>query len=273
MTRKLTIIKLGGSLLTDKSTPYTINDEIISSSIKEIKECIDLDLIEDLIIVHGVGSFGHVPVLKHKLHLGFQSPDQLIAMSQTQHEMNEYRLKLTKKMIENGIPVNLLHPSSFCTSEKMKITESFLNAVKGYFSIGMIPLMGGDMLYDSKMGFSVGGGDQLMVLLAKQFSADNVLFVSDVAGVFDTDPKQNVNAEFIPKIPLGILHEIIEKTDSSPLKDVSGAMKGKLQAILSLKEQISNGSRVCLLSMKTSGNLKSLLKGSTENIRFTEFVQ
>ena len=238
MTRKLTIMKLGGSLLTDKSTPYTTNDEIISSSIKEIKECMDLGLIEDLIIVHGVGSFGHVPVLKHKLHLGFQSPKQLIAMSQTQHEMNEYRLRLTKKFIEYGVPVNLLHPSSFCVSEKMKIGESFLNAVEGYLSIGMIPLMGGDMIFDSKMGFSVGGGDQLMVLLAKQLSADNVLFISDVNGVFSADPKQNENAEFFPKIPLGILHEIIEKTDSSPFKDVSGAMKGKLQAIHSLKEQI-----------------------------------
>ena len=272
MTRKLTIIKLGGSLLTDKSIPYTANDEVITSVAKELKECIDLGLIEDLIIVHGVGSFGHVPVLKHKLHLGFQSPNQLIAMSQTQHEMNEYRLRLTKKMIENGIPVNLLHPSSFCTSVKMKITVSFLDAVKGYFSIGMVPLMGGDMIFDSKMGFSVGGGDQLMVLLAKQLSADNVLFVSDVDGVYSADPKQNENAEFFPKIHLDILHEIIEKTESSPLKDVSGAMKGKLQAILSLKEQISNGTKVCLLSMKTTGNLKSVMKNSRENIRFTEFV-
>jgi isopentenyl phosphate kinase len=272
MKRKLTVMKLGGSLLTDKSTPYTTNDEIISSSIKEIKECIDLGLIEDLIIVHGVGSFGHIPVLKHKLHLGFESTNQLIAMSQTQHEMNEYRLRLTKKMIENDIPVNLLHPSSFCTSEKMKITESFLNAVKGYLSIGMIPLMGGDMLFDSKMGFSVGGGDQLMVLLAKQLSADTVLFVSDVDGIYSADPKQYEKAEFLPKIPIGILQEIIDRTESSPLKDVSGAMKGKLQAILALKKQILNGTKIYLFSMKTSGNLKALLNGTTEMARFTEFV-
>jgi len=45
MTRKLTIIKLGGSLLTDKSIPYTANDEVITSVAKELKECIDLGLI------------------------------------------------------------------------------------------------------------------------------------------------------------------------------------------------------------------------------------
>ena len=133
MKRKLTVIKLGGSILTDKSTPYTANDQQISSIAKEIKECIDDGLIEDLIIVHGVGSFGHVPVFKHKLHLGFQSLDQLIAMSQTQKEINEFRLILCRKFIESGIPVNLLHASSFCINEKMKITESFLQAVKGIY--------------------------------------------------------------------------------------------------------------------------------------------
>lgn len=273
MKRKLTVIKLGGSILTDKSTPYTANDEKITSIAKELKECMDSGLIEDLIIVHGVGSFGHVPVLKHKLHLGFQSPNQLIAMSQTQHEMNEFRLRLTEKMIENGIPVNLLHPSSFCTSEKMKITVSFLNAVRGYFSIGMIPLMGGDMLYDSKMGFSVGGGDQLMVLLAKQLSADNVLFVSDVDGVYDSDPKQNPEAKILESVTLGSLKEIIEKTDSAPLKDVSGAMKGKLQAIYSLSDEIINGTQVSLFSMKEYGNLKSLLGDSRASTCFTQFVK
>ncbi|MHA1110889.1 MAG: isopentenyl phosphate kinase [Promethearchaeota archaeon] len=272
MKRKLTIIKLGGAILTDKSTPYTANDEIITSIAKELKECFDAGLIEDLIIVHGVGSFGHVPVLKHKLHLGFQTPNQLIAMTQTQKEINEFRLMLCQKFIEFEIPVNLLHASSFCISEKMKITNSFLEAVKGYLSIGMIPLVGGDMLYDSRMGFSVGSGDQFVVLFAKALSANNVIFVSDVDGLYSADPKHNENAEFLKNIPLGILHEIIEKTDSSPLKDVSGSMKGKLQAIFSLKEQISNGTKVRLLSMKTYGNLKSILGNSGENILSTEFI-
>ncbi len=274
MKRKLTIIKLGGSLLTDKSTPYTANDELITSVVKELKECIDSGLIEDLIIVHGVGSFGHVPVFKHKLHLGFQQSDQLIAMSRTQHEINEFRLKLTLAFIEHGdLPVNLLHASSFCTSEKMKISSSFLQAVKGYLSIGMIPLIGGDMLYDSKMGFSVGSGDQFVVLFAKQFSADRVIFVSDVDGVYTSEPKQNPDAKVIESVSLEMLSDIIEKTDSASLKDVSGAMKGKLQAIMSLKDMISDGSEVILMSMKRYGNLKSILSDTGASINHTKFVK
>ncbi|MBN2156939.1 MAG: amino acid kinase [Candidatus Lokiarchaeota archaeon] len=273
MKRKLTIIKLGGSLLTDKSVPYTAKTDTISSVGKELKECLESGLIEDLIIIHGVGSFGHIPVLKHKLHLGLQNEEQLIAMSRTQHEINQFRLKLTEIFIENGLPVNLLHASSFCVSKKMKISENFTNSVKGYMSIGMIPLIGGDMLYDSKMGFSVGSGDQFMVLFAKKFSADNLIFVSDVDGVFTSDPKNNPNAQILSSIKIKDLGELIKKTVSSPLNDVSGAMKGKLRAIYSLKSEINNGKNVCLLSMNTYGKLKSLLSAVQPSPSHTRFVK
>jgi len=273
MTRKITIIKLGGSLLTDKSTPYTANKEIITSVIRELKECIDFGLIEDLILVHGVGSFGHPPVLRYKLHLGFQNPDQLISMSETQHTINQYRLMLTQEFIDAGIPVNLMHPSSFCINETMKISDSFLKAVQGFLSLGMIPLVGGDMLFDSKMGFSVGGGDQLTALFAKRFYAENVIFVTDVEGIYTKNPKQFQDAKLIPSINMIHLSKIIEKTDNSSLKDASGAMKGKLQTILSLRDEIVKGTKVSILSMINYGNLKSLLGNKGESIRYTSFVQ
>ena len=273
MSRKLTVMKLGGSLLTDKSTPYTVNNKVISAVAQEIKECLDQNLIEDLIIVHGVGSFGHVPVFKHRLHLGFQHPEQLIAMSQTQHEMNEFRLKLTKRFIEHDLPVNLLHASSFCTSEKMEVAESFLQAIKGYVSIGMIPLIGGDMLFDSKMGFSVGSGDQIATLLAKQFSAHQVIFVSDVEGVYTTDPKKNPDAKIISSISVDRLEEIIAQTDNTPIGDVSGAMKGKLKVIKSLSKEIVKGMTVILMSMKQYGNLKSVLSENGTSANYTKFIK
>jgi isopentenyl phosphate kinase len=272
MKQKLTIIKLGGSLLTDKSTPYTASEENISSVARELKECIDSGLIKDLILIHGVGSFGHPPVLKHKLHMGFQHRDQLLAMSETQLSINQYRLLLTQKFIDAGIPVNLMHPSSFCVNEKMKISDIFIKAVQGFLSLGMIPLVGGDMLYDSKMGFSVGGGDQLTVLFAKLFSAENVIFAADVEGIYTKNPRQFQDAELIPYINMNHLSEIIEQTDSSSQKDASGSMKGKLQAILSLRDEIAKGIKVSIISMQKYGNLKSLLGNKGESIRYTSFI-
>ena len=106
MNRKLTIIKLGGSLLTDKSSPSTHRKDVLKSVVIEIKECLDSNLIESLIIVHGVGSFGHPPVLKYQLHKGYISNDQLIHLSETQQTVNNFRGIIAGEFIKMAVFVN-----------------------------------------------------------------------------------------------------------------------------------------------------------------------
>jgi isopentenyl phosphate kinase len=182
MGKNLTVIKLGGSLLTDKSKPYEARKSVIQSIAREIKSCVDEDLIENLVIVHGVGSFGHPPVLEYKLHKGYTGPEQFIPLSKTQRVVNEFRHIITKEFQEAGLPVNLLHPSSMVVAEKMRIIKSFFEPLEGWLSLGMIPLLGGDLLYDAAMGFSVGSGDLLAVELARKLEAKQLFYAMDVAG-------------------------------------------------------------------------------------------
>jgi isopentenyl phosphate kinase len=268
LSKKLTIIKLGGALLTDKSVPYTSNDATIKEVAREIKECIDLGLIEDLIIVHGVGSFGHPPVLEHKLHHGFQGTHQLIPLSQTQLIVNKFRIFLTNELINVGIPVNLLHSSSIFISEKMKISNSFLESIKGFLSLGMVPLIGGDMIYDKMMGFSVGSGDQISILLSKELMAEKLIFATDVSGIHEKDPKLVPDSLIINNLNIKELEEVINNMENSKLKDASGEMKGKLKSLMILQEKIKNGFEISIISMNSHGNLISLLKG--ELIQYTK---
>ena len=202
MKKELTVIKLGGSLLTDKSKPYTPRKSVMESVARELKVCMDEGLIESLVIVHGVGSFGHPPVLEHKLHMGFKDPKQLLPLSNTQRAVNEFRFMLTEEFQKVGLPVNLLHPSSMLVAEKMKISKAFFESVKGWHSIGMIPLLGGDVLFDTAMGFSVGSGDILAVELAKQLEAKRLIFAMDVTGIFDDNPRTNPEASLVGELSL-----------------------------------------------------------------------
>ncbi len=77
MTQELTVLKLGGALITDKSQPYSVRTDILNSAAREIRECMDEGLIESLVLVQGVGSFGHPPVLEYKLYKGYLGPEQL----------------------------------------------------------------------------------------------------------------------------------------------------------------------------------------------------
>jgi len=263
---KILVFKLGGSLLTDKSTPYTLREDIIKAVAVEIKECIDLGLIKSLVIVHGVGSFGHPPVLKYNLHKGFRTKDQLISMSKTQQIVNELRKAIAITFTEEGVPINLMHASSMVVGSKMVITDHAFTSLKGFLSLGMVPLIGGDMMYDTSMGFSVCGGDQLAVIISRALHANQLLFATDVVGVFDKDPKLGEHAQLLREINVNEVEQLLSKTSDTAKTDASGKMRGKLRSLISIKDLIQEGLEVAILSMNKKGVLKNYLKGQESEL-------
>jgi isopentenyl phosphate kinase len=260
MQRETVVIKLGGSLLTDKSTPYKLRGEIIDSVAREIKSCIDLELIEKLVLIHGVGSFGHPPVLKYKLYEGFTDSSQLIHLSETQHVVGKLRNTIAEKFIDVGIPIVLMYTSSMVIGDKMKITEHAFKALQGFLSLGMVPLLGGDMMFDEYRGYSVCSGDLLAVLLSREIGADRLIFATDVAGVYDKDPKIDSNASLIPEININEIDQLMKQIEASNT-DASGKMKGKLKSVIPAADLIKKGLDVSILSMMESNNLKRYLEG------------
>jgi isopentenyl phosphate kinase len=260
VTKELTVIKLGGSLLTDKSKPYTYRKDVLESVAREIGECLTEGLIESLILLHGVGSYGHPPVLEHNLHKGFLGPNQLLPLSTTQESVATLRHIIVKEFQRAKVPVCLMYPSSMIISEKMKMTDYFLEPVKGFASLGMVPLLGGDINVDTVMGWSVGSADQLAVILCEEMNAKRLIFASDVPGLFDADPKLKDDASFINTINLNDLEATLKRMGVSGVEDASGGMKGKLRSIVPAKPLIEQGLEVGLLSMMKYGVLKAFLK-------------
>ena len=54
------ILKIGGSVITDKSKKFILRNEILDELSKQIKK-----VNKKCIIVHGAGSFGHILAKKH----------------------------------------------------------------------------------------------------------------------------------------------------------------------------------------------------------------
>jgi isopentenyl phosphate kinase len=256
---------LGGALITDKSKPYSIRLDVLNNAAREIKECMDEGLIESLVIVQGVGSFGHPPVLQHKLHKGFLGPEQLLPLTWTQAKVGELRNLVVQALYDADIPACLMYPSSMMVSKKAKITSYYLDPLKGFLDIGMVPLIGGDILVDSEMGFSVASGDPMLSIVAREYNAKRVVYASDVSGIYDSDPKINPNPILFDEINLQDLDEAIAKMGQAGVEDASGAMQGKVASIDPIKDLIQKGLQVSITSMMEYGHLTSLLKGDTSN--------
>jgi isopentenyl phosphate kinase len=179
-------------------------------------------------------------------------------------------MELASEFIQAGVPVNLIHLSSFCVSDKGTFQSPYLEALTGFLSLGMVPLVGGDMVYDRSMGFSVGSGDFLAVFLAKALPVSRLIFATDVDGIYTADPKIDPSAPLLKRIEVNKMEQVLKDLDISDGKDASGAMRGKLQAIKTLEQRIHAGLDVSILSMLTPGNLEAFL---TQNLSHcTQFM-
>ncbi len=264
---ELNIIKLGGSIITDKSTPYRIEEERLRRIAREIGEVFG---DSRLIIIHGVGSFGHPPVKKYKLYRGFQGPEDLPHLAETQSIVFELRIKLVKALQEEGVNAMLILPSSQIVAEGMKITEFFTEPIEGFLEMGMVPVIGGDMVYDRKMGFSVCSGDVLAVYLAKKLRATRLIFATDVDGIYTSDPKENPDAELIREIRLSSMDNV--ELSGSKHVDVTAGMAGKMESVKNYAEVVEGGTEVVFLSMLEYGNLKAYMMGEP-GAKFTRILK
>ena len=258
MVTDLTIIKLGGALITDKNKPYTLRKDILKRVTQEIAE-----VLGPCIIVHGVGSFGHVPVIKRKLYAGFQDAKQLPELSQTMVEVFDLRMAVTKALQEAGLAPVVFLPSNIFFMTNGEISGHFSGGLRQYLDLGMTLLLGGDMCADDQRGFSVCSGDKVIHLLAQLLNPKHVIFATDVPGIYTADPKLDSKAKLIPKITLSRIHEVEKLAEESVSPDITKGMRGKLEEIKGFKPILDAGANVAIIGMMKPGILRRYIQGDS----------
>jgi len=244
------LIKLGGSVITDKSQYRTFNKTLVARLCREVKES-----GEDVIIVHGAGSFGHILAKENHLNDGFEDDSQIPALAQVCFDVRELNSMVIKELIEVGIPaVSIPTGSCFMMNDrKLKIDNE--DILRGFVNKGIMPVMFGDVVLDRKLGFAICSGDQIMELLAKIFKPKRVIFVSDIDGLYDRDPKKYLNASLYRIVDKNIISKIKSETS---VADVTGGVYSKMQTMLRM---CANGRDCILMNGTAEGRLLSLLKG------------
>src|SRR4030043_878153 len=80
---KPTILKIGGSVITDKNGELAARTEAINRLAEEIARA----NVKNLIIVHGGGSFGHPTAQKYGIKEGLKEDAQKVGFAETHHVM------------------------------------------------------------------------------------------------------------------------------------------------------------------------------------------
>ena len=223
------ILKIGGSAITDKTGELVAKTEIINRLAEEIKRA-DLD---NLIVVHGGGSFGHPTALKYGLKEGYnEDPTQKLGFAETHHVMTVLNGLVMDAMIWHEIAAVSIAPSSCFMTENGKIKVFDETVLKAMEKMAFTPVMYGDAVLDEKLGFTILSGDQLVAYLAIKYKASKIVIGTDTDGIFDADPKTNPDAKPYKKLTLAELKVIQPKLGKATGKDVTGGMAGKIAALI-----------------------------------------
>ena len=250
---KKIVLKLGGSILTKKDTDdfpteiQRIKDEgdeyiryyVIRKVGNELKEALEQDNIE-LILVNGAGPFGHF-LVKHG------NPDEEVRES-VRHLNN----RLVSELKKIGLKIVPVAPSKSCEFTGGEFDISYLWELTGtLLEEGKILSTYGDVLDGGK----VMSGDDLVVMLAKEWKADKIITATDVDGVFTKDPKINEDAEFIGCLGSDSNGNVEYATNDI---DVTGGMAAKVEKLKSAAKQ---GIECRIINGLKRGNIKAALLG------------
>jgi len=243
------LVKLGGSVITDKSRVTTLRPAPLRRLAAEIAKA-----EQETIVVHGAGSFGHVKAAKHRLHEGYLEDDQLAAVSEVQRDVRQLNLAVVDALRKAGLKPISLPPSAIARLDDGALRHVDLDVFRRYFDLGFTPVTFGDVVLDSRRWFAICSGDLLMLALAQAFRPESAIFVADVDGVYTKDPKRAKSAKLLREVGLSNLGGV---DTSEPTADVTGGLAGKLERMIEIARFVP---RCILVNGLKKGRLLAALR-------------
>ena len=251
MNKKLYIIKLGGSAITDKNKENHFKEKIMDRIAQEISS------IEDKkIIIHGAGSFAHPIVKRYDLHHGFRRKEQLLIFSRVKENLSILNRLIMHSLIEQRVACTPFTPSAFILADKARIVRAELDPMRRLLKLGFTPVLHGDIVEDASLGFSIISGDQLTNYLAKRFKPNLVVFGCDVDGIFDDDPIENRNAQLIDTMNFDDFQRYSQSMQKKHKPDVTGGMYGKIKEAMDIAQ---TGIESVIINITKPGSLVKLI--------------
>ena len=234
------LIKLGGSVITDKSVPYKARTDIIKRLARGIKNSSSAPIV----LAHGSGSFAHTSAQKYGGKKGYKSKWGIAKVARDAMEINRI---LMDAFIEEGLPVISLRPMSMILTDSGKTKDHLFKVVEEAIKQGLIPVIYGDVIFDEDWKTTIYSGERTLneiglYLIKRGYKIDKIIQVGQTDGVYDDNKKT------IPLITRRNWGRIKKYLYGLKANDVTGGMRHKidnafLMADQGIKTLIINGNK------------------------------
>jgi len=249
----IAVLKIGGSVITDKTCAETPRLEVMERIAGELSAWEG-----GLVLVHGAGSYGHPQVKDNGGMAVIVRGDETAREAALRHArfidiVHSSVAKLNALFVDilcqAGVPAVGFHPLEIALQERGRLISLDTGVVSLALERGFVPVLHGDVVFDRAIGVSVLSGDQLTPFLARQLGVDLVGVGTNVDGILDPQGK------VVPEVNPSNFQEIKKWLGGGSGIDVTGGMAGKVEELL------SQGVRARVFNASRKGVISSFLRG------------
>jgi isopentenyl phosphate kinase len=203
------------------------------------------------VIIHGAGSFGHFTAKEYGFKSQSTAPPQplqsittrdLAKKRRQQHGLAKTRLSVqnlnrlvVEELVEKGVNAVGISPcfgipglQAHANLQELE-QNSLQLSVHDTLQAGLIPILHGDACLYGNDNVGILSGDTLMEILGVQPWVHSVVFITDVDGVFERDPRQDPHARLLRYIAVNQSNgEVVTQVDASGSShdhDVTGGLQ------------------------------------------------
>ena len=170
------LIKLGGSIITNKEKPLSPRRKTIDILTKSLKK-----ISEPIIIVHGGGSYGHYWSVKYDMHTKEKKYD-IRGVAIIKNSMIELNKIILDSLLKNKLSPYCLPPTDFMSGNKP--VSKKVKEIEKIAKSGMIPVTYGDALWFGQNKTFILSGDKIMTHIAKILKPRLTIFALNEDGVY-----------------------------------------------------------------------------------------
>jgi len=216
------ILKLGGSVITDKQADCAVN----RGQLATIASAIAGARTGGIVVIHGAGSCGHPEAKRYHLDTG-ATPGATEGIVVTHRAVSSLNDAVVAALREKGVAAVGVHPLHTGIADNGRLIGFETRHLETMLALGMVPVIHGDVVMDLSRGACIVSGDQLVRYLAVALKIGRVGLATDVPGVLDEGSVvQSITRTTVSSLRIG----------SSSHTDVTGGMRGKIDELLGLAD-------------------------------------
>ena len=254
---KLIFLKLGGSLITDKTQPYTPRLDRLDQLAAEIASAMREDLDLRILLGHGSGSFGHEAASHYNTRTGVHGFAAWRGFAEVWYQASALNRLVVEAFRKANLPVLTFSPAACVTAHDGKVFIWDSYPIQAALSNSLLPVIHGDVAFDEILGGTILSTEDLFGHLALDLHPQRILLAGLEKGVWADYPARS---RLLTEITPDSFTMQGPSLGASAGTDVTGGMSSKVASMLALVEQIPE-LEIGIFSGETTGNLFGALQG------------